>query len=1141
MEQTANDDQIDDLVGQVVEEYLQCLERGEKPPLDEFAKRYPEIADVLKTVIPALHPTEETADVFAEVSSRPGRRLGDFRILRQLGRGGMGIVYEAEQISMKRRVALKVLPLVGLVDELKIHRFRNEVRAAAALNHPNIVSVYTVGEQDGVHYYAMQLIHGRSLAEVIASLRHVKNNADGLNGSSISQITSAGRVGDENETDDVGCDDVRTPTEQFDASGPRDPGLDLEETTVKEHESTIPHSSRREYFRSVAAIGIQAATALQHAHDEGIIHRDIKPANLVLDSSSKLYVTDFGLARIEADAGVTMTGDLIGTLRYMAPEQADGNCAVLDPRVDVYSLGVTLYELLALRPAFATDDRRQLLKQIADAEPPRLRRVDAAIPAELETIVHKAMSKEARQRYHSAQELADDLRSHLNNQPIKAKPPTTSETIIKWTRRNPTLTWATIITLSLLTTSLAVSTLLISKQLSRAQTAEQEADRANDELSYRNYVLHIGLADNALLQGNYARAQTELDLCPLEHRGWEWRYLAQGIRASFPASFPALNQPNFTRDGKRLIAVSDSPDMDRSRVKTWDLTSGEAIRERELRHSSNLSISIVSMDEKWIAAGGEQGNLIVWDVKSGESPWPPAKGHEGGLISGAFSPDSRLIASSGRDQTLAVTNVTNGETVFRLPFPGWGKVMFSPDGRWIASGTRGKHPAVLIDVTAETVVARFSKEGGNYLPTFDPTGSRIATANVDGTIRLWSWDGIELRELDKWDAAQHQILSLCYSPDGTRLFSSERLNNTNIVWDATTGERLAVLKSQDHTWQSSFSPDGDDVAMYSFTGGIRIWRYKAREPGHEKMVLNGAAEAKFSPRGKYVLVATPMYFDGGGLVHRVHHYYTPERAQVLDVESGELLEFTNEDVYAASWSPDEQEIVATTASGEAIRTYDVTTGQPLRDFPVNTGRFTISQVDPAGRRLVTFSSDGSIRAWDFESGAEEPGSVDVSKGGFFGVGAVFSRDASLIGLGHPNGPIWNTRSMTPVCGHFTPRGGAKEFAFSDAGDRVYLGRFGGQLLQMDVHSGQELKRFVGHSGQVGAIAIAPGERQIVAGDSTGQVIVWDLESQRSLVTLDDGGPPVSSLDWHPDGDRIVAGKEDGSIQIWTLPTLPRSN
>jgi serine/threonine protein kinase len=349
----------DDLLGKVVDEFFESTARGETPDISEYLRRYPEIADLLKVAIPAILAAEETA-IRSESTSAdpPGRELGDFRILRQIGRGGMGIVYEAEQISMQRRVALKVLPLAGLVDEMKIRRFQNEVRAVAALDHPNIVSVYTVGEERGVHYYAMQLIRGHSMAEVISTLQHIEKEGSQLDSSSISEITSRGEVDERTRS---GIDET---TEFARQDSRQSENKETADTVAKANDSSMPHSSKREYFRSVAALGIQAAVALQHAHDHGIIHRDIKPANLLLDNSSKVHLTDFGLARIEADTGLTMTGDLIGTLRYMAPEQALAKRVVVDHRADIYSLGATLYELLALQPAYVAEDRQQLLKQI---------------------------------------------------------------------------------------------------------------------------------------------------------------------------------------------------------------------------------------------------------------------------------------------------------------------------------------------------------------------------------------------------------------------------------------------------------------------------------------------------------------------------------------------------------------------------------------------------------------------------------------------------------------------------------------------------------------------------------------------------------------------------------------------------------
>ncbi len=1155
MVQTASNAQIDNLVGKVVEEYFQRLDRGEQPRLDEFVERYPEIGDLLRTVIPVLQAAEQTSGASSKgaVATEHQKQLGDFRILRQIGRGGMGIVYEAEQISMQRRVALKVLPLAGLCDDLMIRRFQNEVRAVAALDHPNIVSVYTVGEERGVHYYAMRLIRGRNLSEVIASLRHVRDEGNGLDGSTMSRISRMGRV-DEVATVDYGA------TADFDASRELVDGGSMQEahpepvnTVGKADSSTIPHSSRCEYFRSVAALGIQVASALQHAHDAGIIHRDIKPANLLLDSSSKLHLTDFGLARIEADAGMTMTGDLIGTLCYMAPEQALAKRVVVDHRADIYSLAATLYELLTLRPAYLAEDRQQLLKKIAFEEPTPLRRVDRDVPVELETIVHKAMSKDMDQRYSSAQEFADDLRAHLENRPIKAKPPTFAETIGKWTRRNPILTWASMISLMLVTITLAASTLLIANQrdiaeerLVRATTAELQARKARNEaasqasnLARRNYLLHVANADNALLKRKYLRAQVELDACPQEQRGREWHYLEECMQAAFPLTLPGSEQPIFTHDGKRLIAIGEYDTPGHRMVKTWDLESGKVVGDR-IEHDSPLGQIAVSTNEKRIAGGDYTGNLFVWDAESGTQLWSANKVHEGRCNGLAFSPDGLLVASANFDGRLVVVDAKNGQKRFSHgPFKSsTRKVMFSPDGRWIASGLgKGKGPAMLIDAATGEIVAKFSAEGGDVVPTFAPSGQRIVTGNVDGSLKVWNWDGEQLVKIDSWPGAGGEIQSIRFNTDGTRLVATNLRPCAVTVWDATKGEKLDTLDTTDIVYWSAFSRSGDEIALFSVSGGIRIWRWRGREDGLKVKALNGAVKAMFSPDGKSILASTPMYFFGGGSRKRGHHF-RPESAVILSAESGAEILAIDEALYAASWSPDGREIIATLGSDDAIRAYAVATGERLRTFPDHTPRFTISRLDPSSQRLVCFSADRTMRVLNFKSGEEDV--VQHITQGAGVMGANFSPAANLIAFGIAfRTEVWDTRSATRVSSHTSPGHWVKRFVFSADGRRLYVGGHGGLLMELDTASGQKTKRFVGHVGRVLGIALSPDEGQIVSGDdSSGQVIIWDVASQQPLVTLTDRGPGITSLDWSSDGRRIVAGKGDGTVQIWTLSGAP---
>jgi serine/threonine protein kinase len=394
---------MESLVGQVVDEFIEGLERGEQPDVEEFAGRHPEAAGVLRQVLQALQlvrlsgPPSGASGPAAAAEAPVTAVLGDFRIVREVGRGGMGVVYEAEQTSLGRRVALKVLPFAATLDPRHLQRFQNEARAAAGLHHTNIVPVYAVGCERGVHFYAMQFIDGHTLAELIAGQRS-------------GQPTATPTV----DEADAGSASTVPQAAQVASAAPRDPA----------------------HFRRVAAWGIQAAAALDHAHQLGVVHRDVKPANLLVDGGGRLWVTDFGLAQVQSDARLTMTGDLVGTLRYMSPEQALAKRVVIDHRTDVYSLGATLYELLTLRPVFGGRDRQELLRQIAFEEPTPPRRLERAVPAELATIVLKALEKRPPDRYATAQEMADDLERWLRDEPIRARRPTLFQRAAKWGRRH---------------------------------------------------------------------------------------------------------------------------------------------------------------------------------------------------------------------------------------------------------------------------------------------------------------------------------------------------------------------------------------------------------------------------------------------------------------------------------------------------------------------------------------------------------------------------------------------------------------------------------------------------------------------------------------------------------------------------------
>jgi serine/threonine protein kinase len=400
---------VDHSIAVIIEELTTRLQQGEVIDIEACCRTNPEHAERLRQLLPALKMLSSLGGESDNLTLL-GEPLGDFRLIRELGRGGMGVVYEAEQLSLGRRVALKVLPFAATLDAKQLRRFQNEAQAAACLHHPNIVPVHGVGCARGLHYYAMQFIEGQSLARVIEEMRAQNKPAGIAHPANLS---------------------ISTPP-----AAPMMGAPALAETTPRALVSTRQSIRATAHFRAVAHVGIQAAEALDHAHEQGVVHRDIKPANLLLDGRGSLWITDFGLAQLPSDSRLTLTGDLVGTLRYMSPEQAKGGNATLDHRTDIYSLGATLYELLTLEPALSGKNREELLCQAAASEylPPR--RLNRAVPAELETIVLKAMANEPGDRYQKVHALADDLRRWLVGTPIRARRPSWRRQLAWWGKRH---------------------------------------------------------------------------------------------------------------------------------------------------------------------------------------------------------------------------------------------------------------------------------------------------------------------------------------------------------------------------------------------------------------------------------------------------------------------------------------------------------------------------------------------------------------------------------------------------------------------------------------------------------------------------------------------------------------------------------
>ena len=499
-----------DPVEVLADEFMARQRQGECPTIDEYAAQYPDLAEDIRVLFPTITALEKlkargqrTSDGRASLAGSRLERLGDFRVIREIGRGGMGIVYEAEQESLARRVAVKVLPRQSLVDPKHLRRFRREARTAAGLHHTNIVPVFGVGQQDGFHYYVMQYIDGVGLDRVLARLEH---GPAGVSGEGLSRVVrelleeqqdpaleSAGSSAGSPSPPATHRDAIFQPTlpvhNQATQPGrgqigwdsvPTGPGQSPNPRHPRPSVATARDTSSASYWASVAQIGMQIAEALQYAHSRGTLHRDIKPANLIVDAQGGVWIADFGLAQALEHEPASRSGDLVGTLAYMAPEQLQGRA---DRRSDVYSLGLTLYELLTLRPAFSDPDRARLIQRIASDTPTRPRLIRPEIPRDLETVVLKAIAHEPPHRYSSALELAADLQCFLEDRPIQARRVTAAERWWRWCRRNPVVaslaaTAATLLVLVAATASVGYAR--TSSALAGERTQRQRAEAATD-------------------------------------------------------------------------------------------------------------------------------------------------------------------------------------------------------------------------------------------------------------------------------------------------------------------------------------------------------------------------------------------------------------------------------------------------------------------------------------------------------------------------------------------------------------------------------------------------------------------------------------------------------------------------------------
>ncbi len=1128
-----------------MDDYLASCEAGQPLAADDLATRYPELAEQvadclasldfirraaggsasdLRPLTSDLRPS--TSDLRPPTSDSPSGdagTLGDFRILREIGRGGMGVVYEAEQISLQRRVALKVLPFAAVLDSKQLARFKNEALAAASLDHPHIVDVLGVGCDRGMHFYAMRLIDGCTLADVIAELRSEgtgdRDQGTGAVGNALRGVPGEGeaRQGDAREGE------AREGVAPAEPSAPDTPHSAFRTphlaSTTRAVLTTlgITDTSRRtpDFYRKIAALIADAADALHHAHEQGVIHRDIKPSNLMLDNRGKLWVTDFGLAHVESNATLTMTGDLMGTLRYMSPEQASGSRLGIDHRTDIYSLGVTLYELLTLHPAFTGENRADLLRQITSVEPRAPRQYEATLPVELQSIVLKSIERESVDRYATAVELADDLRRFLDNKPIRARRPGGLQVLRKWASRHAPVVTLTAFASLLLAATLAIGTGLLLQErgytqaamktaqdnLQEAKAQKRKAEKLADKVRLRLYAADMRLAfqtwnsadlrQTVQLLSHYLPTDGQQDI-----RGFEWHYLwrlCHDERLELAGHKGEVYWVAWSPDGMRLVTSGED-----ETAKVWDTATGHELFTLS-GHTGAVRSAIYAPSGELIATASDDKSIKLWDAATGRLA-ATLTGHTRELRCVAFSPDDKYLASGSLDDMAQLWDVESRQvrSVFQGHLRGVRGVSFSPDGKTLATAA-GDHEIKLWDLS--TFDERKTLSGHITWLTgvaFSPDGETLASCCWGPMVKVW--DVPTLRE--RYEVAEHTnwVQSIAFSPDGDALLTASR-DTTARTFDVATGKATRVLRAHPSVvWCAAFSPDGQTIATAGADGFVKLWGSEAQTP--------------FVP----LPLDWPRMRDSvGGLA-----------------------------MLSASVSRSGRRLAYFTSQDRALRILDLLTGTTETTLFGNSDdrAFTCMEISPDGRLAASGTRAGLVQLWDLPNGNER---LTIPAHPYYVHSLAFSPNGQLLasgdigmGLGedyHASVRVWEVPNGKQRCELPFQGSGVRDLAFSPDGDFLAATADDqGKAPIWRLTDGERHCELAGHTEPMGALRFSPDGKLIATGADDRTVRLWDAATGELRSTMRGHGDNITSLAFSPDGRTLVSGSHDRTIRLWHVAT-----